>query len=278
MAKKFVVLCFFGILALAIGYVPALAEEVGRAVPWQLGFQHPESPIMETLFSFHNFLLAIIAATTVFVLVLLVYTCIRFRAKANPVPSKRAHNTFLEIIWTLIPVLILGVIAFKSVPMIYYFEKVENADMTLKVTGFQWYWGYTYPDQDNLSFESNIVPDKELKPGDPRLLTVDNPLVLPVDTTIRVQVTAADVIHNWAIPSLGVKIDATPGRLNETWVKIKKPGMYYGQCSELCGKGHGFMPIVIHAVSKEAFGQWVAEAKQKFASTGTGVSVALHTQ
>ncbi len=258
---------FFSSLFIAIFAPPAIsAEGLGVARPWQLGFQEAASPIMEKFEHLHDFLLVIITLITIFVLGLLTYICIRFRRSVNPKPSTTAHNTTLEIIWTIIPVVILIAIAIPSVKILYYAEKVRDPEMTLKVVGHQWYWSYEYPDHGNIKFESNIIKDEEIKPGQHRLLEVDNRVFLPVDTTIRIATTAADVLHAWAVPAFGVKKDAVPGRLNETWVRITKPGVYYGQCSELCGVGHGFMPIVVEAVSKEEFNKWVESKKKKTAS------------
>ncbi len=249
---------------LLIASTHALAAQ-GHPEPWQLGLQDAASTVMEKIYNLHNFLLAIITVISVFVLALILYVCVKFNRKRNPRPSTVTHNTKLEIIWTTIPVLILIIIAFPSVSLLYFQENPpEEPEMTIKVVGYQWYWGYEYPDNKDISFESYIIRDNDLREGQIRLLEVDNRVVLPVDTTIRVQVTAADVIHAWAVPALGIKIDAVPGRLNETWVKITKPGVYRGQCSELCGKDHGFMPIVVEAVSKESFKKWASRARQKF--------------
>nr|WP_206374308.1 cytochrome c oxidase subunit II [Sneathiella chinensis] len=214
---------------------------------------------------FHQLLLVIITAITVLVLVLLVYVVVRFNRKANPNPSKTSHNTLIEIIWTVVPVLILVVIAIPSFNLLYFGDRVEKADMTLKAIGYQWYWGYEYMDEDGLAFEAVMLEDNELKEGQPRLLATDNTVVVPVDTNIRLLITAEDVIHSWAMPALGVKMDAVPGRLNETWMRVEKEGMYYGQCSELCGARHGFMPIAVKAVSKEEYAKWLVEAKKKYA-------------
>lgn len=240
----------------------ASAADEGIAKPWQLGFQAPASPVMEQLSGLHDFLLVIITLITLFVLAALTYICIRFRRQANPVPSKTAHNTKLEIIWTVVPILILVAIAIPSLRTHYFMERDTDHEMTIKVTGYQWYWGYEYPDQGGINFESRLTPEQDLKPGDHRLLAVDNRVVVPVDTNIRVLLTAADVIHAWAVPAFGVKRDAMPGRLNETWFKATKTGTFYGQCSELCGVGHGFMPIVVDVVSKGDFAKWAKE-KQK---------------
>lgn len=248
----------------------------GAAVPWQMGFQEAASPVMEQITSLHNFLMIVITIISFFVLFLLLYICTRFSAKNNPKPSTVTHNTKLEVIWTAIPAIILIVIAIPSLKLLYYMDRTEDADMTLKVIGYQWYWGYEYPDNDNVSFESYMIPDEDLKPGQLRLLEVDNRIVLPVDTTVRILVTAADVIHAWAVPALGIKTDAVPGKLNETWVKITKPGVYRGQCSELCGTLHGFMPIVIEAVSKEDFKRWIEKTKVKFSSIEKNNQYALN--
>ena len=224
--------------------------------PWQMGFQEAASPVMHGLAAFHDQLLYMVYGVSIFVMLLLAYVAFKFNAKRNPVPSKTTHNTLLEIIWTVVPTIIVVAIAIPSLRLLYKVDQVPQSEMTLKVIGYQWYWSYQYPDQGNIAFDSNYVQDKDLKPGQIRLLSVDRPVVLPVDTTVRVQMTAADVIHSWAVPALGVKKDAVPGRLNETWLRIDKPGIYYGQCSELCGANHGFMPIEIHAVSKEEFAEW----------------------
>ncbi len=246
------------LLALVSFCVTSGAALAAFPVPWQINFQEPASPIMHEIYNFHHLLLIIITAITIFVLGLLLYICVRFRASRNPVPSKTSHNTVIEIIWTAVPVLILVFIAIKSFPLIYKEAEAPDAQMTIKVLGSQWFWTYEYPDHGGFTFDSYMVEDKDLKPGQIRLLEVDNRIVVPVDTVIRVQMTAADVIHSWAIPALGVKKDAVPGRLNETWFKAEKPGVYYGQCSELCGVKHGFMPIAVEAVSKEQFAAWVA--------------------
>lgn len=249
-----------------LSLVPSIAladhhESIAR--PWQLGFQDPASPVMEKLVGIHDgFLLWLITAISVFVLVLLIYICVKFNRKAHPVPSKTAHNTRLEIIWTVIPVLILVVIAIPSLRIHYFMQRVVEPEMTLKVTGYQWYWHYEYPDHGGINFDSYMKKKEDLKEGEHRLLAVDNRLVVPVDTKVRVLLTGADVIHAFAVPAFGIKRDAMPGRLNETWFLAEKEGTYYGQCSELCGVGHGFMPIVIDVVSKDEFAKWVKE-KQK---------------
>ena len=237
-----------------------------QPVDWQLGFQKAASESMREIVAFHDkLLLPIIIAISVFVLFLMLYACVRFRASANPNPSKRTHNALLETLWTAIPVIILIFMAVPSFKLLYEQDVIPEADMTIKVIGHQWYWEYQYPEHDDLSFESYLIPEEELKEGEPRLLTVDNRLVLPVNKNIHVLVTAGDVLHSFAMPSLGVKKDAVPGRLNETWMRIDRPGIYRGQCSEICGTGHGYMPVVIEAVSEDEFASWVNEAKNDFA-------------
>ena len=235
-----------------------------KPVPWQIGLQDPVTPIMDKFVEFHNLLLVVIFAVSIFVIALLAYVCVKFSAKNNPVPSKTSHNTLIEIIWTVVPIIILVMITVPSIKILYYNESIENADMTLKVIGRQWYWSYEYPDHDNIAFDSYIIEDEDLKDTDIRLLSVDNQVVLPVDTTIRIQTTGADVIHNWAVPAFGTKLDAVPGKLNEGWIRVEKTGTYYGQCSELCGTRHGFMPIAVKVVSKENFEKWVKQAKLEF--------------
>ena len=243
------------------------AQADGIAKPWQMNFQEAASPVMERIEDFHNLLFWIITIITLFVLILLIYVIVKFNEKANPVPSKTTHNTFIEVVWTVVPIIILVVIAVPSFKLLFFQDKYENPDMTLKVVGHQWYWSYKYPDQGDFGFDSQMVQTEDLKPGQPRLLTVDNTVVLPIDTNIRVLQTADDVIHNWAMPAFGLKLDAVPGRTNENWVRITKPGDYYGQCSELCGVGHAYMPIHVKAVSKEEFAAWVATAKAKYADS-----------
>lgn len=236
-----------------------------QPTPWQMGFQPAASPVMERVDGFHDFLLIVITLISVFVLALMIYVFIKFNAKANPTPSRTTHNTTIEVLWTVIPIIILVVIAVPSFKLMYYADRAVDADMTLKVAGNQFFWTYEYPDHDELTFDAIMVDDADLEDGDLRLLTTDNAVVLPVDTTIRLLLTANDVIHAWAVPAFGVKMDAVPGRLNETWFRIDKEGMYYGQCSELCGSNHGFMPIMVKAVSKDEFAAWVEKAKEEFA-------------
>jgi cytochrome c oxidase subunit 2 len=221
--------------------------------------------VMDDIIWFHDFLVWLTAAIALFVLVLLVVVVVKFNARANPVPSRTTHNTFIEVIWTVVPVLILVAVAVPSFRLLFYQLNTPKADLTIKATGKQWFWSYNYPDQ-KFEFDSVMVQTKDLKPGQPRLLTVDNELVVPVNKVVRVQTTGADVIHSWAVPSFGVKIDAIPGRLNETWFKAEREGTYYGQCSELCGRDHAFMPIVVHVVSDKDYAAWLEQAKKKYAS------------
>jgi cytochrome c oxidase subunit 2 len=239
----------------------AFAEELGQPSPWALDLQGSATPVMDAIFRFHNLLLVIITVITLFVLALLIMVVVKFNAKANPIPSRTTHNTLIEVAWTLIPVLILVSIAVPSFRLLFEELDVPKADLTVKATGKQWYWSYAYPDNGKLAFDSLLAQDKQ-----PRLLGVDNELVVPVNKVVRVEVTGADVIHSFAVPAFGIKIDAIPGRLNETWFKATKIGMFYGQCSELCGKDHAFMPIAVRVVSDQDFVAWVETAKKKFAS------------
>jgi cytochrome c oxidase subunit II len=240
---------------------------LGQPVPWQLGLQEAASPVMTDIISFHDFLLWIISAITAFVLILLIIIMIRFNARTNPTPSRTTHNTLLEIIWTIVPVIILVTIAVPSFRLLFLQLDEPKPDLTVKATGKQWYWTYSYPDNGNFEFDSLIVADKDLKSDQPRLLTVDNELVVPVNKVIHVLVTGADVIHSFAVPSFGIKIDAVPGRTNDTWFKATSEGTFHGQCSELCGKDHAFMPITVRAISEKDFAAWVDEAKKKYAGT-----------
>ena len=236
-----------------------------RPKDWQLGFQNPASDGMRDIVNFHNnLLLPIIIAISVFVLFLMLYACVRFRASANPNPSKRTHNVTVEILWTLIPCLILIVMAVPSFKILYKQDTIPKADLTIKAVGYQWYWGYEYPDE-NIIFDSYMIEEKDLKADQPRLLSVDNQVVVPVNKVVKVLITANDVLHAWALPAFGVKRDAVPGRINETWFKAEKEGTYYGQCSELCGIKHAFMPITVKVVSEEDYQEWLSEARVKFA-------------
>jgi cytochrome c oxidase subunit 2 len=242
-----------------VASLPGPAGATGQATPWQMNFQAPVTPVMEGIWDFWVIVLIIITLISIFVLALLIYVMWRFDAKRNPTPSKLTHNTTLEVIWTVVPVVILVLIAVPSFKLHYFLDVVPDSELTVKAVGNQFYWSYEYPDQE-LTFDSSMLEDEELAPGQPRLLEVDNRMVVPVDTKVRVLVTGADVIHAWAVPAFGVKIDAIPGRLNETWFEARQEGVYYGQCSELCGPGHGYMPIAVEVLSKEAFGRWLETA------------------
>lgn len=242
----------------------AAFAELGQPAPWEWHLQASGSPVMDNIVWFHDFLSVLIIVITLFVLALLVVVVVKFNSKANPVPSRTTHNTLIEVVWTLVPVLILVGIAVPSFRLLFLELDVPKADLTIKATGKQWYWSYAYPDNGKFEFDSLMAQDKQ-----PRLLGVDNEMVVPVNKVIRVQVTGADVIHAFALPAFGVKIDAIPGRLNETWFKATKTGMFYGQCSELCGKDHAFMPIAIRVVNDQEFASWVETAKKKYASGGT---------
>ena len=265
----------FSVLAFCAIGIATIATGAGAAEPkpWELGFQPPATPQEDRLSGLHNYLLMpIITAITVFVLGLLVYAMWRFNHRRNPVPSRTSHNTVIEMLWTVVPVLILISIAIPSFKLMYFMDRVPNPELTIKVTGHQWYWSYEYPDQGGLTFDSNIIPEDQLQPGQKRLLDVDNPLVVPADTIIRVLVTGTDVIHSWFMPSFGVQEYAIVGRLNESWMRIDHPGTYYGQCNQICGVNHAFMPIKVEAVSKDSFQRWLVDANKKFARHDNGTA------
>ncbi|CEG09546.1 Cytochrome c oxidase subunit 2 precursor [Afipia felis] len=241
--------------------VAMAAEIMGQPQEWEYKLQKAATPIMENIIWFHNFLLWLITAIVLFVLVLIVVVIFKFNAKANPVPSKTTHHTLIEVIWTIVPVLILVGISVPSFRLLFSELDVPKSDLTIKATGKQWYWTYSYPDNGKFEFDSLLATDKQ-----PRLLAVDNELVVPVNKVVRVQVIGADVIHSFAVPAFGIKIDAVPGRLNETWFKAEQTGMFYGQCSELCGKDHAYMPIAVRVVTEDEFKKWVADAQKKYAS------------
>jgi cytochrome c oxidase subunit 2 len=245
------------------GGTAALAA-TGQPEPWQIGLQKAATPVMTDIVWFHDFLLWVIGVIAVFVLGLLVIVMVRFNARANPVPSRTTHNTLIEVVWTVVPVLILVAIAVPSFRLLFLQLNIPKPDVVVKAVGKQWFWSYDYPDQ-KIAFDSLVLHDKDLKPGQPRLLSVDNELVVPVNKVVKVETTATDVIHAFAIPSFGIKIDAIPGRINETWFKAERVGVYYGQCSELCGRGHDEMPIAIRVVSDQDYAAWLADAKKKFA-------------
>jgi cytochrome c oxidase subunit 2 len=260
--------------ALAAAVVPGLLSAnaafavMGQPSPWQLGFQQAATPVMENIESFHERLLWLIVAITLFVLALLVIVIVRFNAKANPTPSRTTHNTLIEVLWTLVPVIILVSIAVPSFKLLFLELTIPPADLTIKATGKQWYWSYSYPDA-KIEYDSLMLKDNERKADQPRLLAVDNALVVPVNKVVHVQVIGSDVIHAFAVPSFGIKIDAIPGRLNETWFKAEREGIYYGQCSELCGRDHAFMPIEVQVLSEKDYAAWLEAAKKKYATDDT---------
>jgi cytochrome c oxidase subunit II len=258
MGQRLLGLAVAGIASITCGSAFA---ELGQPAPWEFKLQPSGSPVMDNITWFHNFLFVLITCITLFVLALLIIVVIKFNARANPVPSRTTHNTLIEVAWTLIPVLILVGIAVPSFRLLFLELDIPKADLTIKATGKQWYWSYAYPDNGKFEFDSLMSQEKQ-----PRLLGVDNEMVVPVNKVIRVQTTGADVIHSFAVPAFGIKIDAIPGRLNETWFKATKTGMYYGQCSELCGKDHAFMPIAVKVVSDQEFVAWVETAKKQFSA------------
>ena len=253
-------------------------DNVGEAHPWGLNLREAFSPVMAEMVSFHNALIWLIVIISLFVLVLLAIIVVRFNAKSNPKASKTTHNTFIEISWTVIPVLILVIMAVPSFKLLYKSDVTPEAHMTVKAIGHQWYWSYEYPDHGNFTYDAWLVQDKEDIDGEDRpytrLLTTDTRVVVPVGKVIRVQITSTDVLHSWAVPSLGVKKDAVPGRLNELWFEADREGIFYGQCSELCGTNHGYMPIEVHAVSEEEFLLWVEEAKENYDTVGNNLNFA----
>lgn len=255
------------VAGVAFAAAGSASAELGQPAPWEHTLQEGATPVMENIIWFHNFLLVLITVITLFVLALLVIVVVKFNAKANPVPSRTTHNTLIEVAWTLIPVLILVGIAVPSFRLLFLELDVPKADLTVKVTGKQWYWSYAYPDSGKFEFDSLLACDEtRTKCTAPRLLAVDNEMVVPVNKVVRIQTTGADVIHSFAVPAFGVKIDSIPGRLNESWFKATKTGIFYGQCSELCGKDHAYMPIVVHVVSDPEFATWVEGAKKKYAA------------
>ena len=250
-----------------VGAVFAARSAAAQApVDWEIDFQTALSPSMERIVDFNFMVTIIIVVITAFVFGLMAWIVVRYNAKRNPTPSKTTHNTMLEVAWTIVPVIILLIIAVPSFRLLYFTDRVEEADMTLKAIGHQWYWSYEYPDHGDFTFDAIMLEEDELEEGQPRLLATDTPVVLPVGAKIRLLTTADDVIHSWAIPALGVKMDSVPGRVNETWFQINREGTYYGQCSELCGTLHGFMPIMVEAVSQEDFDAWVEMAQEEYAA------------
>lgn len=261
MPQAFLVRVVF--VCFAMFCVWSLPAGAGSPFPWQVGFQEPVTDIMEAIIKSHSFVMIVMTLVVLVVFILLTYVLIRFRKKKDePIVfnRKHSHHVLLEVLWTLVPLLIVGFLTFSNVKLIRYEQQLPKADLVVKAIAYQWYWAYAYPEND-IVFDSYMKPDNELKEGELRLLEVDNKMVVPVGKTILLQTTSADVIHSWAVPALGVKIDAVPGRLNEAWFSVKKPGVYYGQCSELCGRLHGFMPIAVEAVSQEQFDEWVKSKK-----------------
>lgn len=261
--------------AFILGIFTASVAGAAQPEPWQIGLQEPAGSIAQKATDLHNLLLIIISLISVFVLALLVYVGWRFRRDANPTPSKTTHNTTIEILWTVVPVLILVVIAVPSFRLLYYMDETKNAEMVIKVTGNQWYWNYEYMD-DQIAFDSYMLSDDELQPGQPRLLSVDNPLVVPANTKIKMLVTGNDVMHSFFVPSLAVQTYALIGRVNEVWIDVPEgEKTYYGQCNQICGVNHSFMPIVVKAKAKEEYQAWLADAKQEFAILDVPQSIQL---
>ena len=256
------------VAAAALGVTAARAVEPGYAVPRQIGFQTPVTEVGRYIVWFHNdILMPIITLISLFVLGLLLYVVYRFNEKANPTPSRTTHNTVIEVVWTVVPVIILVFIAVPSFRLLTMELVVPPSDLTVKVTASQWHWNYTYPKEaGGFNFDSYMKEDKELKQGELRLLAVDNEAVVPVNKIVKLEVTATDVIHSFIVQSFGTRVDAVPGRNNETWFKADREGVYYGQCSKICGKDHAFMPIVFRVVSQDAYQAWLADAKKKFAA------------
>lgn len=261
-----------GALASILTAGPAAAE----IRDFQLGFQESASPVMDMINSFHWELLVIITATCLFVLALLIYVVWKFRASANPTPSKVSHNVVLEVAWTVIPVIILVVIAIPSFKLLYFQHDIPKADVTIRAIGKQWFWTYEYPGANGFTFDAIMLTDAAAKAaGRPRLLATDNAVVVPVNKNIVVETAAADVIHSWAMPQFGVKMDAVPGRINTTWFRATRTGVFYGQCSELCGANHAFMPIEVHVVTDAEYAAWLEQAKGKYSALAANTDGAV---
>jgi cytochrome c oxidase subunit II len=253
-----------GILVSIVASIGTAWAGLGQPSPWEMDLQDSASPVMQDVADFHFFLLWVIAVISAFVLALLLIVILRFNARANPTPSRTTHNTPIEILWTIVPVIILALIAVPSFRLLFVQLEVPKPDLTVKVTGKQWFWSYSYPDS-KFEFDSLMVQEKDLKPGQLRLLAVDNEMVVPINKVVHVLVTGADVIHSFTVPSFGIRMDAIPGRINETWFKATIEGVFYGQCSELCGKDHAFMPIAVRVVKQADYDTWLNGAKQKYA-------------
>ena len=264
-----------GLFSLVAGFTALMAGGAqaitGQPYEWQLGFQEQVTAVGRQMSSFHDLVVIIITIVTLFVIGLLAYVIWKFNEKANPVPSKTSHNTTIEIVWTIVPILILLVITIPSFRLLFAQYDFPKADVVIKATGNQWYWSYEYPDAGGMSFDALMLRDDDNKPikgpdGAPRVLAVDNYVVVPVNKNIELLVTASDVIHAWTIPAFAVKVDAVPGRVVKTWFNVDRIGTYFGQCSELCGKDHGAMPIAVKVVSQADYEAWLVKAKQEFAS------------
>ncbi len=278
--KKINILKIYILTVISFLMFPLLgqANDEGLGVPtnWGIDLQNPISEVAKDVYNMHFFVLIVITLITLFVLALLIWVCYRYSEKNNKKPSKTVHNTLVEILWTAIPVLILVVIAVPSFKLLYKQDVIPEPDLTIKAIGYQWYWGYEYPDHGNFSYEAFMLQgEDEVEDGRPfkRMLTTDTIVVVPVNKIVRVQVTAADVLHSWAVPAFSVKTDAVPGRLNETWFKAEKTGIYYGMCSELCGVNHQSMPIEIHVVTENEFEKWVSESQKKYASFNKNIEL-----
>ncbi len=282
------------LVAFAAAFVAnsATGQEIAKATDGQMGFMAPATPVMEQIEKFHNELLFIIIPICLFVAGLLLWVMLRYNRRANPQPSKTTHNTILEIVWTAVPIAILVMIAVPSFKLLYLEDTTPPADLVIKVTGHQWYWSYEYPDADNMAFDAIMLPAKYFDDPSPatqaerkraeaqlaaflgraappetyRLLDTDTRVVVPVNKVVKLLITSTDVIHSWAMPAFGIKLDAVPGRLNETWFKATRIGTYYGQCSEICGIGHSFMPIVVEVVSEDDFEKWLAKTRAEYAA------------
>ena len=278
MIRRLGALTLTGLVAAMVvfgGAADAVAQTAQGPAPWQLGLQDAATERMTRIIDLHNFVLWIITAICLFVLALLVWIMIRYNAKANPTPTATTHNTVLEVLWTVIPVAILVAIAIPSFRLLYYSDVIPPADITIKAIGKQWYWSYEYPDNGNFTFDALMLSDRvAAQQGVPRLLGTNNHVVVPINKTVRIITTGADVIHAWAIPAFGVKIDAVPGKINQTWFNANREGTFYGECSELCGARHAFMPITVEVVSQERFDQWIQEARTKFATVGAPTRLA----
>jgi cytochrome c oxidase subunit 2 len=248
------------------GFLAATSAALAAPQPWEMNLQPAVTPVMEQIESFHSELVVLITIISLFVLGLILWVLVRYNQRANPVPSKTHHNTLIEVIWTVVPVIILVLIAIPSFKLLYFEADMPKPDLTIKAIGKQWYWTYEYPGKAGFTFDSLGLSDDAAKKADePRLLGVDNAIEVPVNAVVHIETTGADVIHSWAVPAFGVKMDAVPGRINNTWFKATKVGTYYGECSELCGARHAYMPIEVKVVSQAEFDQWVAAGKKKFA-------------